>query len=124
MDVPPPPAGFAWKLKWFAAVVGPLYAFYQVTNRWQLNPACSLPLTWLDRHLPLLGWTVWPYLILAGCIFLLLLVKSRAVFTRALVALIAGYSLNLLTFLLWPTMLPRDGLPVPGGFNGGGFAWL
>ncbi len=122
MEIPSPPAGFAWKLKWFAAVVGPLYAVYQITNRWQMHPACPLPSTWVDRNVPLLEWTVWPYLILAGCIFLLLLVKSRAVFTRALVALIAGYSINLLVFFLWPTMLPREGLP--GGFNGGGFAWL
>jgi hypothetical protein len=59
MDVPSPPAGFAWKLNWFAAVVGPLYAVYQITNRWQIHPACPLPLTWIDSHLPLLAWTVW-----------------------------------------------------------------
>lgn len=122
MEVPSPPAGFAWKLKWFAAVVGPLYAVYQITNRWQFHPARPLPLTWIDRNVPLLPWTVWPYLLLACCVSLLLLLKSRAVFTRALVALIAGYSINLLTFFLWPTMLPRDGLP--GGVHEGGFAWL
>ena len=122
MDALQPPARFAWKLKWFAGVVGPLYAFYQITNRWQIRPASRLPLTWLDRNLPMLGWTVWPYLVLAGCIFLLLLVRTEKVFMRALVALISGYSINLLTFLLWPTMLPREGMP--GGLHAGGFAWL
>lgn len=114
--------GFRWRLQWFALVVGPLYGLYQVTNHWPHAERSTLPLTWLDHALPLLPWTVWPYLLLAGCIFLLLLVKDAAVFRRALAALAAGYSINLLIFAVWPTMLPRDGMP--DGLHGAGFAWL
>ncbi len=82
----------------------------------------TLPLTWLDRAVPLLEWTVWPYLVLAGCIFLPLLLQDPQVFRRCMVALTCGYSVNLLIFAVWPTMLPREGLP--DGWHHAAFAWL
>lgn len=115
-------APFLWKLKWFALIVGTLYSGYQVTNRWQWREPTTLPLTWLDRQIPFLEWTVWPYLLLAGCIFLLLLLRDRFVFRYSLAAMIFGYSINLVVFTLWPTMLPREGLP--DGLHGAGFQWL
>lgn len=117
-----PPATFPWKLKIFAAVVGPLYGIYQLTNRWHWRPPVELPLTWIDRAIPVVGWTVWPYLLLAGCIVLPLLVKDRAVFRRAMAGLACGYSVNLLVFAIWPTMLPRGDWQT--GWHEAGFAWL
>ncbi|MFM8468579.1 MAG: cytochrome P450, partial [Limisphaerales bacterium] len=122
MADPDSSAPLGWKLKWFGLVVGALYSGYQVTNRWHWWPPVTLPLTWLDRAVPLLEWTVWPYLVLAGCIFLPLLLQDRHVFRRCMVALGCGYSVNLLIFAVWPTMLPREGLP--DGWHHAAFAWL
>lgn len=115
-------APFGWKVKWFGLIVGTLYSGYQITNRWHWQPPVTLPLTWLDLAVPLLEWTVWPYLVLAGCIFLPLLLQNGQVFHRCMVALGCGYSVNLLIFAVWPTMLPRDGLP--NGWHHLAFAWL
>lgn len=60
------------------------------------RPPVTLPLTWLDQAVPLLEWTVWPYLVFAGCIFLPLLLTDRQVFRQCLAALGCGYSVNLL----------------------------
>ena len=123
----PPPrdvaaATFGWKLKWFAMVMGVLYSGYQLTNHWQRQPPTTLPLTWLDQAIPLLEWTVWPYLLLAACTALPLCLSDRGEFKRCLTALACGYSLNLLIFAAWPTMLPRAGLP--DGWHRVVFAWL
>lgn len=115
-------APFLWKLKWFVVIVGTLYSGYQITNRWQRREPSTLPLTWLDRQIPFVEWTVWPYLLLAGCIFLLMLLQDRFVFRYSLAAMIFGYSINLIIFAIWPTMLPREGLP--DGLHGAGFQWL
>lgn len=116
------PAPLGWKLKSFGLVVGTLYSGYQITNHWHWRPPVTLPLTWLDRAIPLLEWTVWPYLVLAGCMFLPLLLSDRQIFRRCLTALGCGYSVNLLVFAMWPTMLPREGLP--DGWHRTAFAWL
>src|SRR4051812_40098240 len=71
-----------WRLRRFALVVGALYAVYQITNRWHWRTPVFLPLTALDRAIPFVEWTVWPYLVLASCVGLMAAVRGRALFLR------------------------------------------
>jgi membrane-associated phospholipid phosphatase len=103
-------------------VVAGLYGGYQITSHFQWREPVTLPLTWIDRALPLIEWTLWPYLILAACIFLPVLLNDRGVFHRCLVAIAIGYTTNLIVFAIWPTVLPREGLP--GGVHRLAFASL
>ncbi len=128
MNPDPPPhsdiASWQWKIGRVSLVVGGLYTIYQITNRWQWRTPTLLSLTSWDRMIPLLEWTIWPYLLLAGCSILPFFLRSRTVISQTLWALMCGYSINLLTFALFPTAYPRIAA-IPGvGWQHEAFAWL
>jgi hypothetical protein len=123
-DPAPAAATLPWKLGWLVPVIGVLYAGYVLTNHFPVREPSLLPLTALDRAIPLLPWTVWPYLLLAGMMALPVLLRTRRVFLQAMGALICGYSVNLLIFLAWPTTFPRPELPDDGGLTNSVFAFL
>ena len=100
-------ASLGWRLARFIPIVGILYAGYQILNRWHLRPPQWLPLSAVDRAIPVLPWTVWPYLFLAGCIGLILAAWRRSTFWRAMQALMIGYPIDLLIFAVFPTTYPR-----------------
>lgn len=118
------PAPWTWQPPHFAVVIGVLYVAYQLANRWHWRPPSFLLLTALDRAIPLLEWTVWPYLLLAGCMGLIGLVRDPALYARAVRALLLAYPINLVIFMLWPTTYPRVEF-VPGtGLNHAAFGFL
>ena len=90
-----------------------LYGGYLWTNHVHIIEPRLLPMTAVDRAVPFVLWTVWPYVFLAYCMFLPLFVWDLRLFRQAALAILTGYSINLLFFIFWPTMLP--GRPVAEG---------
>ena len=117
-------ASWQWKIGRVSLVVGGLYTIYQITNRWQWRTPTLLALTSWDRMIPLLEWTIWPYLLLAGCSILPFFLRSRTVISQTLWALMCGYSINLLIFALFPTAYPRIAAIPGAGWQHEAFAWL
>jgi PAP2 superfamily len=117
-------AAWLWKAAWLAPVIAVLYGLYLLTNRCHLRPPVVLPLTAVDRAVPLLEWTVWPYLLMSGLMVLPLLARRRDTFLRALGALICGYSVNLLVFAFFPTVYPRPVMAEPLDWTGEVFRML
>lgn len=107
-------------LTWTSA----LYVIYQLTNRFPFFPAHLLPLTWLDRAIPFWPWTVVPYFMLIGGMYLPALVAERRRFIRTLLAITLAVLLNYSIFALWPTIYPRPPLPVGDGFAIAWYHWL
>jgi hypothetical protein len=68
--------------------------------------------TWLDRHVPFMLWTIWPYaLLLLSDAVLPLFFQSRWHFLRMLRAYAVAIALNFTVWSLYPTCLPRPTLP-------------
>ena len=63
-----------------------LYLGYQLTNRYQLFEPSLLPLLPGEAAIPFLAWTVSPYFVLIAGMYLPLLLRSRARFLEALMA--------------------------------------
>ncbi len=97
----------------FLPIFAVLYTVYLWTNHVHLFQPILLPLTALDRAIPFYVWTVWPYLLLAYCLLGSLFLSDVRLFRQAVWALVSGYSVNLIVFVLLPTALPR--LPVASG---------
>ena len=73
-----------------------------------------LPLTVVDRAVPFLVWTVWPYAaLLLSDLVLPLFVRDPRVFRRALAAYGLALGLNFLVWAAFPTTMHRP--QVPGG---------
>jgi membrane-associated phospholipid phosphatase len=98
------------------ALVIPLAAVntvgYLVANEYPLFARNHLPLTPVDRAIPFLVWTVWPYaMLLLSDIVLPFLVRDRALFSRMLVAYGVAIGTNFLIWSLFPTVIARPDLP-------------
>lgn len=101
-----------------------LYAGYQLSNRIHLLEPRFLPLTELDRAIPMLLWTVWPYFLLVLLLFLPLGIRDRALFRRTLWAFTLAVCLNIAVWMLLPTVFPRPPRPEGGGLTGVAYRWL
>ena len=111
----------------FLIVVGwtsALYTIYQAPNRFHIRPPVELPLTAIDLAIPFWTWTVVPYFMLIGGMYLPALVHDAQLFRRALMALTIGALLNYAIFLLWPTTYPRPPLPDGNAFYDTWYRWL
>jgi hypothetical protein len=86
-------------------------AGYLLLNAFPLGTPRHLPLTAVDRAIPFLPWTVWPYaLLLLSDVALPLLLRDAAVFRRVLAAYGVAISCNFLVWAAFPTVMAR---PVP-----------
>lgn len=90
-----------------------LYIGYQFTNHNQFFPPRTLPALPIDYAIPFLVWTVIPYFLLIGGMYLPVFLRSRAVLRESLVALTVAVLVNYTFFLFFPTVIDRP--PVPGG---------
>lgn len=98
----------ASKLRWVLPLALVNTAAYLLVNHYPLFQPVYLPLTPLDRAIPFLVWTVWPYLLLlVADVVLPFLVRERALFKRMLVAYAVAISTNLVIWMLVPTAIAR-----------------
>jgi len=109
-----------WRQKWVAGLAVCLLAglLYGTANR--LAPeGAALPLTDLDRAIPLLPWTAWIYV--SGILFLpaaYLLNRCVVSLNRHLWSFLVLQSVSVAIFLIHPTTYPREAFPLQEG------AWL
>ena len=101
-----------------------LYTIYQATNRYHLYTPASLPSTAIDHAIPFWTWTVVPYFLLIGGMYLPALVSSVPLFKRTLAAITVGLLIIYTIFFLWPTTYPRPPLPEGTAFFDDWYRWL
>jgi hypothetical protein len=100
-------------------------AGYLLLNQHPLRPPSPLPLSFADRVIPFLPWTVWPYaLLLLSDVALPLLLRTRRVFRDMLVAYGAAIPLNFLGWACFPTTYPRPAAPAASSLTGAAYALL
>lgn len=96
------------------AVATLTYLLYNLTNHLELFPARYLPLTSFEKALPVLPWTIWPYLssffVMAYIFFD---VRDLSHLHRLFYAFIALQIICNLIFVFFPVNVPRDLYPVP-----------
>jgi membrane-associated phospholipid phosphatase len=111
------------------AVVLPLVAIntaaYLLVNDYPFFERRYLHLTSLDRAVPFLVWTIWPYalLLLANAAFPFL-VRDRTLFNRMLLAYGVAMGLNFLIWSLFPTALVRPSPPPNNSLSAALYRWL
>lgn len=101
-----------------------LYVGYQVTNRFHLVDPMPLPMSGIDRDMPFLLWTVWPYFVLIGALYLPLWLRDGAVLRRACWALVVAVCCNLAIWTLAPTTFPRPPTPEGDSLTHLAYRWL
>lgn len=87
---------------------------YLLLNNFPLSEPSLLPMTAIDRAVPFLVWTVWPYaLLLLSDVVLPFLIRDRRRFLDMLRAYAVAISCNVLIWAIFPTTFPRP--PAPEG---------
>ena len=111
-----------------ASVVVPLAVLQTLIYAWfnhRLTPAAhTLPLTAVDRWLPFLPWTVWPYLGLATAALLPLFIRQSWVFRQVLIAFALAMGTTFLCFAIFPTIYVRPEYEGQAGWTATAYAWL
>jgi len=97
-----------------AGIVLLTYMFYNITNHLELFPAGDLPLTAFEKALPVLPWTIWPYLssffVMAYIFFD---VRDLDNLHRLTYAFLTLQIVCNLIFIFFPVNVPRDLFPIP-----------
>lgn len=101
-----------------------LYLGYQLTNHNQFFPANELPLFEFEKQIPFLVWTVVPYFLLIGGMYLPVLIRTPEHFMKCLYAFGIAVTINYTIFIFYPTVYPRPELPDPGSISGWLYHWL
>jgi hypothetical protein len=88
---------------------------YVAMNRFHLRAPIELPLTPVDRALPFLSWTIWPYMaLLFSDVVLPPMIRDEAVFRRWAWAFIVSMAINVVIWAVMPTVYPRPPMPLDG----------
>lgn len=101
-----------------AVCVVVLTTAYLATNHVRVFEPQVLPMTWIDRAVPFIPVTIWVYIsefILFPLAYSLLDDLEEA--NKYLYSLMALQLVSNLSFVLWPTMFPRDLFPLPKDLN-------
>ncbi len=101
-----------------------LYGIYVITNRFHLFTPVELPLTFLDHAMPFWTWSVIPYFVLIGGMYLMAFVHDDFLFKRCIIGFIIGMLINYSIFVVWPTTYPRPTLPTGTAFYEDWYRWL
>lgn len=99
-----------------ARVVVPLVALqtliYMTLNHRSLESSIETPAMLLDSVLGFQVWTVWAYVaLIATPIVMALMIRSRDVFRRAIVAYVVAMTVTFLIIFSYPTHCPRPAPP-------------
>ena len=98
---------------------------YLALNWHPLGPARALPMTVIDRALPLLPWTVWPYMVLLLADGVLpMLMRRDETFSRMLKCYAVTALLNIAGWVVLPVTYPRPPLPEGEGLSLWGYRTL
>jgi hypothetical protein len=98
---------------------------YLVLNHYPIRTSRELSMTALDRWIPFLPWTVWPYLLLIlSEAALPLLIRRPRVFRRMLTAYALGMGLAISCYLFFPTLYVRPALPDDASCHSAVYRWL
>jgi hypothetical protein len=105
--------GYKWGAALFLAVVGLI--IYEALGRTDLGRSTTLLMTPLDRLIPLLPWTAWFYEPFYAAIFIIgvLSFRSRFLYNRTLICVVANIVLAALGHAFVRAEYPRPVLPVP-----------
>ena len=121
-----PFTSFPWKRNILAllSLTVILYSGYQLSNRFHVTEPKYLPITALDKAIPFYLWTVWPYFLLVLLAFLPVSIRNATIFWRAMIAFIVAVSINIIVWLLFPTVYHRPQMPNVDGFTTFAYHWL
>ncbi len=101
-----------------------LYLGYQLTNRFQLFEPHLLMLFEFEKNIPFTVWTVLPYLLLVGGMYLPIFLNTPIVFIKSLYAIGFAVAINYSIFILFPTVYPRPPTPEVVDFTSAIYQWL
>ena len=101
-----------------------LYIGYQLTNRYQLRSPATLPMLPFEQDIPFLVWTVLPYFLLIGGMYLPVLLQSRARLLESMIALTVTVTINYSIFIFYPTVFERPPTPAGDGLAETLYRWL
>jgi hypothetical protein len=78
-----------------------------------LNAPSLLPLSPIDRAIPFMPWTIWPYLVFfSGDVVLPLALRRRDVFWTVILSYFVAILTNVIIWNLYPTTYPRPAPPM------------
>lgn len=105
-----------------ARVAVPLVALqtliYMTLNHRSLEGSTETPAILLDGVLGFQVWTVWAYVaLIATPIVMALMIRSRDVFRRAIVAYVVAMSITFLIIFSYPTHCPRPAPPTDSSWS-------
>ncbi len=111
------------------AVILPLasanMAIYLALNWHPLRAVRELPMTVIDRALPLLPWTVWPYaVLLLADLVLPLTMRRDDTFVRMIRCYGVTVLLNIAGWAMFPVAYPRPPVPAGDGISMWGYRTL
>jgi membrane-associated phospholipid phosphatase len=113
------------KLVGGTAVLVSAATLYGLNNHLHLREPALLPMTWVDRSVPVVPWTVWVYasypLQFVATFFV---EERRARLNRWLWAVLAVNLVSNVVFLLWPTTIERPAVPATDPWTAAAFAKL
>lgn len=90
------------------------YAFYYFTNHYPFVENHSLPLTWVDQHVPFLPYSVFIYIseyFYFAIVYILL--NSYDNINKYLYSFFSLQVLSCTIFMIYPTVYPRGNFPIP-----------
>jgi hypothetical protein len=101
-----------------------LYIGYQLTNQHQYFETRHLPLTVVDNNIPFMAWTVIPYFVLIGGMYLPIFIQNEKLFFQSLIALTIAVLINYTIFFFWPTVIERPPVPIGNSISEQLYRWL
>lgn len=90
------------------------YVMYRMTNQHPVFPTILLPMTWLDRTIPLVPWTVVIY-VSEYLFFTVVYLTCRDAdnLNKYVYSFLVTQFFSCTIFFLWPTTYPRELYPIP-----------
>ncbi|MCC7441375.1 MAG: phosphatase PAP2 family protein [Bdellovibrionales bacterium] len=96
---------------------------YLGSNHFHLFEPGLLPMSWVDRTIPFIPWTVWIYTSEFALFFAVLgLSRDLRNTNKYLYAFLGLQTVSVTIFVLWPTTFPRDLYPLPTDIGSWTFA--